>query len=65
MDTKNAASPPLRYLPETSNNCRYKIFCENECEDECTICKYRDFANKQGVFYDYKNQLDKSLAESK
>jgi hypothetical protein len=65
MDTKNAAQPPQRYLPETSNNCRYRIFCEKECEDECLICKYRDFANKQGIFYDYKNQLDKRLVDSK
>lgn len=49
--------PPQRYLPEMCSTCRYKVFCEKETEDECTRCKYRDFANDNDVFYDYKNQL--------
>lgn len=66
LETKNIAQPPMRYLPETPClPCRYKIFCENETADECLICRYRDLANKQGVIYDYKNQLDKSLVVSK
>jgi hypothetical protein len=60
MDTKNAASPPLRYLPEIPcQNCRYKIFCENECDDECKICKFKKYGIEHGLNYDYKNQLEK------
>ena len=28
-----SAAPPLRYLPESCAQCRYKIFVENECID--------------------------------
>jgi len=62
MDTKNAAQPPQRYLPETCNSpCRYKAFCENECEDVCLICKYRKYGIEHGLNYDYKNQLEKPI----
>ena len=50
---------PRRYLPELCSNCRYKLFCEEECEDECTICRYKEFANEKGVYYDHKSQLKK------
>ena len=60
LDTKNAASPPLRYLPEIPcQGCRYKIFCENECDDECKICRFKKYGIEHGLNYDYKNQLEK------
>jgi hypothetical protein len=68
MDTKNQANPPTRYLPQipcgdasSSNICRYKAFCEKECEDECLICRYRQYGIEHGLNYDYKNQLDKTI----
>jgi hypothetical protein len=62
MDTKNAASPPLRYLPEIPcQNCRYKLFCESECDDMCKICLFKKYGIEHGLNYDYKNQLDKTI----
>lgn len=52
------AVPPLRYLPETCGQCRYKLFCENECENECVVCNYKKYAEENGIFYDHKNQLN-------
>lgn len=63
MDLSNLGEPPKRYLPEMCKECRYKVFCEGECLDECKICRYRKYANDNGVFYTHKDQLDKSLAE--
>ncbi len=52
------ASPPMRYLPESvCGGCRYKLFVEKECEDECTRCKYREFGEANGLHYDHKTQL--------
>ena len=49
---------PRRYLPESCNlGCRYKAFCEQECEDLCEICKYKKYANENGVHYETKEQL--------
>lgn len=62
MDTKNAANPPMRYLPEIPcAQCRYKLFCENETTDECEWCKYKKYGVEHGLTYDYKNQLEKNL----
>jgi len=53
------ASPPLRYLPEAiCGTCRYKVFVENECDDECTRCKYKEFGESHGLFYNHKTQLN-------
>lgn len=56
-DEEVKTEAPRRYLPEMCSNCRYKKFCEEECEDECEICKYKEYANEKGVYYDHKNQL--------
>lgn len=53
-----STDPPRRYLPESCANCRYKTFCEEQCEDVCEICKYKEYSNQNGVYYDYKSQLD-------
>ena len=63
MQSENLSEPPQRYLPENCDACRYKVFCEQQCEDECTICKYRKYANENGVIYDYKDQLEKPTTE--
>lgn len=33
LQMDKAAEPPRRYLPESCNSCRYKIFVEENCED--------------------------------
>ena len=52
------ASPPMRYLPESCSTCRYKLFVEDNAEDECNRCKYRKFGIANGLKFDYKNQLE-------
>jgi arsenate reductase-like glutaredoxin family protein len=53
---------PRRYLPETCHSsCRYRAFCEQECEDLCQYCKYRKYAEENGVHYDNEKQLDMPL----
>ena len=48
---------PRRYLPAMCSECRYKAFCEQECEDLCELCKYKKYANENGVHYETKEQL--------
>ena len=48
---------PRRYLPEHCSACRYKAFCEQECDDLCQRCNYKAFANEQGVEYPNEKQL--------
>lgn len=75
-DEENGEEPPRRYLPqvcgtvipdEVQNDgkcCRYKYFCETNCEDECQICRYRDYAITNGCKeFDYRNQLDTNLKD--
>lgn len=50
---------PRRYLPEMCSQCRYKSFVEEECEDDCQFCKYKKYANENGVEYKPERQLDK------
>ena len=50
---------PRRYLPETCHSsCRYRAFCEQECEDLCQYCKYKKFGEENGVHYESEKQLD-------
>ena len=51
------ASPPMRYLPESCSTCRYKLFVENNAEDECGRCKFKNFGVANGLNYDHKTQL--------
>lgn len=60
-DEEEVIEAPRRYLPETCNGgCRYKAFCEKECEDLCEVCKYKQYANENGVYYKSENQLIKN-----
>lgn len=58
---KEFIDPPIRYLPESCRFCRYKLFVENDCNDECKACNYKKYANKNGVFYNHKEQLDEGI----
>lgn len=56
-DEEEVMEAPRRYLPTMCSECRYKAFCEKECEDLCEICKYKKYANENGVHYETKEQL--------
>lgn len=56
-DEEEVVEAPRRYLPTMCSECRYKAFCEQECEDLCEICKYKKYANENGVHYETKEQL--------
>lgn len=49
---------PRRYIPVLCSECRYKVFCEQECEDFCQYCKYRKYGEENGVHYENEKQLD-------
>lgn len=49
---------PRRYLPTSCGGCSYKAFCEQECEDLCVYCKFKAYANEQGVDYPKEKQLE-------
>lgn len=57
-DASLDVAPPLRILAESCHSCRYKAMAETELYDGCKFCKYKKYANKNGVTYTYKNQLD-------
>lgn len=56
-DEEEVMEAPRRYLPAMCSECRYKAFCEQECEDLCELCKYKKYANENGVHYETKEQL--------
>ena len=49
---------PQRFLSERCCDCRYRAFCEQECEDMCQYCRYRKFGEENGIHYDSQHQLD-------
>lgn len=53
-----SVAPPLRILAEACHSCRYKAACETHLYDGCKYCKYKSYANKNGVGYTHKDQLD-------
>lgn len=63
-DFEQAVEAPRRYLPQSCNQgCRYRLFCEDNIAngnivDECDYCKYKAYANDNGVIYDNMHQLD-------
>lgn len=58
MDIDQEVTPPLRILAEACHSCRYKAACETHLYDGCKYCKYKAYANKNGVNYTHKDQLD-------
>lgn len=60
-DFEQAVESPRRYLPETCGSCRFFQFCtSDDVIDECPRCKYKEYANSQGVYYDHKDMLNQS-----
>ena len=59
LDVQEQVEQPRRYLPESClSGCRYRLFVEENCEDECQYCKYKKFGEEQGVHYEKTNMLD-------
>lgn len=56
-DEEDVVEAPRRYLPTMCSECRYKAFCEQECEDLCERCKFKKYANENGIYYKSENQL--------
>ncbi|WAX17212.1 hypothetical protein PF672P2_00075 [Parabacteroides phage PF672P2] len=59
LEMGRALEPPLRVLAENCGSCRYRIFCEDETkvEDICKRCKYKEYAENNGVSFTHKDQL--------
>jgi hypothetical protein len=49
---------PQRFLAERCSDCRYRVFCEQECEDMCQYCRYRAFGEESGIHYENRDMLD-------
>lgn len=49
---------PQRFLGERCSDCRYRVFCEQECEDLCQYCKYKQFGEDNGVHYKNEEMID-------
>ena len=49
---------PQRFLAERCSDCRYRVFCEQECEDLCQYCRYRAFGEERGIHYENRDMLD-------
>lgn len=61
---EQAVEAPRRYLPETCNSCRFYQFCtSDDVIDECQQCRYKAYANENGVYYDHKNMLNGEVGE--
>lgn len=63
IDAEKAVEPPIRVLSENCNTCRYRLFVEKNTVDECILCKYKEYGNKNGLKYTYRNQLNKQKDE--
>ena len=58
-DEEEVVEAPRRYLPvQCLSECRYRAFVEQECEDLCVYCKYKAYANENGVHYRSEQQLN-------
>ncbi len=63
-DFEAQVEAPRRYLPQSCmQGCRYRLFCEENLNngnmvDECQYCKYKAYANENGVVYDNMHLLD-------
>ena len=50
---------PRRYLPVMClQECRYRLFCEENTVDECQYCKYKRFSEENGLVLTPETQLD-------
>lgn len=65
LEVGKSSDPPLRYLPETCSECRYRAFCESEnVEDMCESCKFKHFSNSKNINYTYKEQFNEKTREA-
>lgn len=62
-DEEVRVESPRRYLPTSCGGCSYKAFCEQECEDLCVYCKFKAYANEQGVDFPKEKQLEMPTGE--
>ena len=60
LDTEDKVEElPRRYLPETCiTHCRYRLFTEENCEDECQYCRYKKYGEENGVHFKNEEMLD-------
>lgn len=50
---------PRRYIPQSClDGCRYRIFVEENCEDECQFCRYKKYGEENGVHFKNEEMLD-------
>ena len=48
------AEKPIRVLAEQCHTCRYRIYCEENCDDVCKLCRYQIESETK---YDHKTQF--------
>lgn len=60
LEMGKALEPPVRVLAENCRPCRYRIFCEDDTkvQDICKVCKYKEYAESNGVSFTHKDQLN-------
>jgi hypothetical protein len=50
---------PRRYIPQSClDGCRYRMFVEENCEDECQFCRYKKYGEENGVHFKNEEMLD-------
>ena len=58
LDDKDATvEPPKRFLAVSCSECLYKSFCEKELDSPCKRCKFKEYANNNGIIYKPEEQL--------
>lgn len=50
---------PRRYIPvQCLSECRYRLFVEENCTDDCQYCKYRQYGEENGIHFAPEQQLN-------
>lgn len=53
---------PRRYIPQSClAGCRYRLFVEENCEDECQFCRYKKYGEENGIHFKNEEMLDVPL----
>ena len=56
---------PRRYIPQSClAGCRYRLFVEENCEDECQFCRYKKYGEENGIHFKNEEMLDIPLKVS-
>ena len=61
LDIQEQIEQPRRYLPTTCGGCAYRVFCEENAEDDCPYCKYKIYGEEHGVHFEKENMLTKEF----